>query len=295
MTSTIAFGEPVSEQISVVILTFNEEKNLPHCLQAVRSLASPVFVVDSGSTDQSVAMAREAGASVHIHPFTTHAEQWAWSLKNLPLQTPWVLAIDADQRVTPQLAQSIRDFVASDRRSNGAYVCRKQIFRGKWIRHGGYYPKYLLKLFRLSAVDVDCRDRVDHHFIVPEPTVKLKGDLEEANLNEDDISVWTQKHTRYARLQAEQEVFGDGAIPAGLRTPDQRTALQKRVWNRLPLFGRSFAYFLYRYFLRAGFLDGREGLIFHFLQGCWYRFLVDVHVQSLRSNGARRVSRPGGL
>ena len=273
----------MADRVSVVILTFNEEKNLPHCLGAARALNAPVFIVDSGSTDTTVAIAEREGATVVTHPFTTHAEQWSWALDHLPIKSPWVLAIDADQRLTPALVQSILDFTASDTSANGAYVCRRQIFRGKWIRHGGYYPKYLLKLFRFGAVHVDHSDLVDHHFTVSGPLVKLAGDIEEANLNEDDISVWTQKHTRYARLQAEQEVNGVHRGPAGLRTPDQRTALAKAVWRRMPLFARSFGYFFYRYFLRAGFLDGREGLIFHFLQGCWYRFLVDVNVAKLRA------------
>lgn len=272
--------------LSVVILTFNEEKNLPHCLSAIQSLACPLFIVDSGSTDATLSIAEAAGATLVHHEFTTHSEQWEWAFANLDLRTTWVLAIDADQRVTPKLAQSITRLVSTEPAVNGAYLCRKQIFRGKWIRHGGYYPKYLLKLVRVSEVRTDRNDRVDHHFLVPEPTVKLQGDLEEVNLNEDDISLWTQKHTRYARLQAEQEVFGTTGARAGLRNPDERTALRKRVWLRLPLFARSFGYFFYRYFLRAGFLDGTEGLIFHFLQGCWYRFLVDVHVQQLRQNAA---------
>ncbi len=159
----------VSTPLTVVVLTLNEERNLPACLESVVGWATEVFVVDSGSTDATGAIAWRFGARVVTHAFETHARQWKWALDELPIQTDWVLGLDADQRITPELRQEISrrlSHATIARAPSGYFVRRRQIFRGRWIRHGGYYPKYLLKLFRLRAVSVDETDLVDHHFVV---------------------------------------------------------------------------------------------------------------------------------
>jgi glycosyltransferase involved in cell wall biosynthesis len=271
--------------VSVLILTFNEERNLPTCLASVADWAEDVVVVDSGSTDQTTAIAKAHGARVVTHAFDTHARQWAWALADVPLTTDWVLALDADQQVTPELRHSIvaalgREAIA------GYFVNRRQVFRGRWIRHGGYYPKYLLKLFRRSVVQLDSDDLVDHHFRINGRAARLGGDLIEDNRNEAEIFDWIAKHNRYARLQATEEL-------ARLRSPrdrgpwrggdpDERTRRQKAVWARLPAYVRPLGYFLYRYVLRLGFLDGKQGFVFHFLQAWWYRLLVDINLDELR-------------
>jgi glycosyltransferase involved in cell wall biosynthesis len=279
-----------SAELSVVVLTFNEERNLPACLHSLASLAAQIFIVDSGSTDRTVAIAKSFGAQVVSHPFESHARQWQWALSTLPVGG-WVLALDADQSLSPEL----RDVIARELPTwhgasapAGAYLNRRQIFRGRWIRHGGYYPKYLLKLFRRDAVSIDDADLVDHHFRVNGTTVKLDGDLIEDNGNEAEIRTWIEKHNRYAALQArEEEGRRLAARPAGrvLGTPDERTLVRKRIWNRLPLYVRPFGYFFYRYVIRLGFLDGKEGFIFHFMQACWYRLLVDINREELRRRG----------
>jgi len=281
--------------ISVVVLTFNEERNLPACLESLAGWAAQIFVVDSGSTDRTTAIAAQFGAQVVAHPFETHARQWQWALASLAIDHAWVLALDADQSVTPELRDAIARGLPAwngPRSPVGAYVNRRQIFRGRWIRHGGYYPKYLLKLFRRDAVSLDEEDRVDHHFLVDGPTVVLSGDLIEDNRNEADIRVWIDKHNRYAALQArEEEARSDRSTRAAhlLGSPDERTRWRKGIWNRLPLFVRPFLYFAYRYVCRLGFLDGKEGLIFHFMQACWYRLLVDINRDELRRRPASRA------
>jgi glycosyltransferase involved in cell wall biosynthesis len=276
-----------STGVTVVVLTFNEERNLPACLASVAGWVEDVFVVDSGSTDRTASIAREFGAAVVTHPFESHTRQWQWALSNLAIRTPWVLALDADQSVTPELRAAMTDALArwtgSDAPS-GVYVNRRQIFRGRWIRHGGYYPKYLLKLFRRESVRLDEADLVDHHFDVQGPTSVLEGDLIEDNRNEHEIAVWIAKHNRYAVLQAREEIsrWTGGAAGRGrsgrlFGSPDERTRWKKALWNRLPLYVRPFAYFFYRYLLRLGFLDGKQGFVFHFMQAFWYRLLVDVN------------------
>ncbi|HYU79249.1 MAG TPA: glycosyltransferase family 2 protein [Vicinamibacterales bacterium] len=282
--------------ITVVILTFNEERNLPACLDTVSAWAQDVFVVDSGSVDGTLAIARASDARIVTHPFETHARQWDWALRHLPIATDWVLGLDADQRVTPELRDEIQAAISpgtSRGGMNGYFVARRQIFRGKWIRHGGYYPKYLLKIFRLQHASVDADDLVDHHFVVSGATGKLGGDLIEDNQNEAAIAVWTAKHNRYAALQAQQE-FEAAVTPASVgfrsifESPDARTRWLKQLWARLPLYVRPCLYFGYRYFLRLGFLDGKDGFIFHVLQAFWYRLLVDINLDELRSTHPAR-------
>ena len=282
--------------LAAVILTFNEERNLDECLGSLAGWVSELHVVDSGSTDQTLAIAARHGARVTPHPFETHAKQWQWALLALPLEADWVLALDADQHVTPELAAEIGRLVTSnDPAIAGGYVKRRQVFRGRWIRHGGYYPKYLLKLFRRSAVWMDEGDLVDHHFHVRGNTVLLDHDIVEDNRNEASIEAWTAKHNRYAVLQAKEQLAraaagrnGTRAAPFG--TPDERVLWLKQVWNGLPLYWRPALYFVYRYVLRLGFLDGREGFVFHVLQAYWYRLLVDINVDELR----RKASAPTG-
>ena len=283
--------------MSVVVLTFNEERNLPACLKSLANFAAEIFVVDSGSTDRTVSIAREFGAEVVTHPFVSHTRQWQWALATLPIRSAWVLAVDADQSLTSELRASIAAALSAPGRTTGPagfYLNRRQVFRGRWIRHGGYYPKYLLKLFRRDAVKLDENDLVDHHFYVTGATANLEGDLIEDNENENEIAVWIAKHNRYAVLQARDEQARVVRVPFGAAfgSPDDRTRLRKRVWHGFPLYIRPFGYFFYRYILRLGFLDGKEGFIFHFMQAFWYRLLVDINRDELRAS-ASRMATPG--
>jgi glycosyltransferase involved in cell wall biosynthesis len=284
--------------LAVVVLTYNEERNLAACLESVAGWASEIFVVDSGSDDRTVAIGEAYRVKVVTHAFDSHAKQWRWALENLPLSAEWVLALDADQRVTAALREEISRTVltGSDEELVGCFVKRKQIFRGRWIKHGGYYPKYLLKLFRRDRVWLDERELVDHHFYVRGGVVKLRHDLVEDNQNEADVSVWLAKHMRYASLQAEEE-FGRaksdlrGSKQASLLgAPDARMLWLKRIWEHLPLYVRPCLYFFYRYLVRLGFLDGKEGFVFHVLQGFWYRLLVDIRLDELRRAETRSAS-----
>jgi glycosyltransferase involved in cell wall biosynthesis len=306
-----ANGSPPAAPVTVVVLTHDEEANLPACLASVAGWVEEIVVVDSGSRDRTLEIARQHGARILSHPFETHTRQWRWALDTLRDDTGgrldrWILGLDADQRVSPELRDELRarwqEAAAAPRAGepHGFYVNRRQIFRGRWIRHGGYYPKYLLKLFRLDRVQLDDRDLVDHHFYVSGPVGTLSGDLIEDNLKENDISFWIEKHCGYAARLAREEFLRrrDNAGTtgtAGAASVDPRSRRmrwRKRCWSRVPLFVRPFLYFFYRYVCRLGFLDGKQGLVFHFLHACWFRFLVDVHLDELQQT--RRSGAPSG-
>jgi len=287
--------------LTLVVLTHNEALNIRDCLKGMADWLTAVFVVDSGSTDHTVDIATSLGAAVYAHPFETHARQWRWALETLPITTDWVLALDADQQLLPELREELDAMFRTgiEPHVSGLYLNRRQIFRGRWIRHGGYYPKYLLKIFRKGDVTIDEADLVDHHFVVSGETRKLRYDLVEDNRNEAAIAVWTDKHNRYAARQARQEMqerkerdarralrdpLNDDVSnqPKLFGNPDERVRWLKDVWSGLPLFVRPCLYVTYRYILRMGFLDGREGFIFHVLQAFWYRLLVDINLSELR-------------
>ena len=198
----------MSVPISVVILTRDEERNLPACLASLQGLVAEIFVVDSGSTDATVEIACQYGAHVVQHEFSGHNAQWHWALTTLPIQNAWVLGLDADQRLTPELAREMAARFANGMPAhvNGFYVARRNVFRGRWIRWGGYYPKYLLKLFRRDSIRFDDADLLDHHFRIAGPTARLDGDIIEENHKEDSIDFWVRKHLQYAELLATEGV-----------------------------------------------------------------------------------------
>ena len=271
--------------VSVIVLTYNEERNLAPTLEAVCNWVDEVFIVDSYSTDRTSEIAGRYGATVVQHTFETHSRQWDFALNHLPLRNDWVLGLDADQQLTSELAAEIAGLFSSGAPpAVGYYIKRRMFFLGKWIRHGGYYPLYLLKFFHRRHVFLDAGELMDHHFYVRGTTKKLRHDLIEANQNET-LEFWLNKHIRYARLQAQEhlERSRKAAAHANLfGNQDERRQFLKNGWEKMPLFLRPFLYFFYRYFWQLGFLDGRTGLIFHLLQAFWYRFVVDAKIYEAR-------------
>lgn len=300
--------------LSVVVFTYNEEKNLPDCLESLKGLDCELFVVDSGSTDQTVNIASRYGAKVFVHPWQTGPKQWNWALRNLPFSSEWALWMDCDQRLTPELKEEINnlfgkvDSKPGEKDSgfirrpivegvDGFYIKRRQVFRGKWIKHGGYYPKYLFKLVRHAGAWCDEKEIMDVRLYVGGQTAFLRHDLIEDNQNESDIMFFILKHCRFAKLQAEEEFtrrrdgMGWNVRPSLVGTPDQRILWLKNIWYRMPLYVRPFLYFFYLYFLRLGFLDGKQAFLFHFFRGFWCRLLVDVILDDLR-HGQRYLEPP---
>jgi glycosyltransferase involved in cell wall biosynthesis len=281
----------INTHYTFIILTYNEEIHLQRLLNSIRSLNAAVYILDSGSTDRTVQIAETAGATVKQHPFINHPQQWHHALEVFAIKTPWVICIDADQIVTDELKQQLLNFRDEDYRDiNGIYFNRKNYFKNTWIKHGGFFPFYLLKMFRYGIGHSDLNENMDHRFIVPgKAVIWKKGYLLEENLKENNIRFWIDKHNRYSDLLAQEEIERRQQLrvqvirPAFWGSPDERTAWLKQLWWRMPLFIRPLVYFIYRYFFRLGILDGRQGFIFHFLQAFWFRLIVDVKINELLS------------
>lgn len=265
--------------VSVIVLTYNSEGLIGDCLRSAAPWAGEIFVVDSGSSDRTLDIARTWTDKIVSHPFETYSEQRNWAQQTLPLCHEWVLHLDADERVTPELAASIHSFLASPDDAAGARFARRTIFLGRWIRHGGHYPTYHNRLFRRSQGA--CEERLyDQHFLVRGRVITISGDL--IDVLTTDLDSWTVRHVRWAALEAAEAVnaSGKGTVPGRLRGGpiERRRWLRERIFGHSPLFLRALLYFLYRYIVRLGFLDGVEGLIFHVLHGFWFRFYTDARI-----------------
>jgi len=277
---------------SFIILTYNEEIHLPGLLQSIASLDAPVFVLDSGSTDATLEICKKYQVKTAFQTFENHPKQWDFALKVFDVKTDWVICLDADQQVSPELLLHLQNFKEQDFTDvNGIYFNRKNYFKGKWIKHGGYFPFYLLKMFRINIGFSDLNENMDHRFIVPGKTAIWKnGYLKEENRKENKISFWIAKHNIYSDLLAHEEIERlqksrqQTLKPKLFGTPDERTALLKNWWWKLPRYWRPTIYFLYRLIIKLGFLDGKNGIIFHFLQGFWFRLIVDIKIDELMQN-----------
>jgi hypothetical protein len=193
--------------------------------------------------------------------------------------------------LTPELADEINTLLSTDPAVDGFLLRKRTVFMGRWIKHGGHYPAYHLRLFRVTRGR--CEERLyDQHFLVDGAVGQLEHDY--IDVLTSDLSSWTVRHARWADLEA-REIMTSRSDREQVRaafwgTPIQRRRwLRQRLFYRFPLFVRPFAYWFYRYFLRLGFLDGPEGLVFHFLQACWYRFLVDANVYEASRRPAVRM------
>ncbi len=281
------FDMPISSlPISAIILTFNEERQIADCIRSLSGVAGEVFVVDSGSTDKTVPLAQQLGAQVVYHPFEDYSRQRNWALENLPVRYEWVLHLDADHRLTEALSHSLRRTFARPIPPdvNGFLISRRTIFLGKWIRHGGHYPVYHAVLFRRGKGFCE-RRRYDQHFCVEGKVLRLSGDVED--IVTESLFRFVERHNRWSSFEAAEQLSATAGAMGVLKpslwgTPQQRRRYWKRCYERLPLFIRPFLYFFVRYFLRLGFLDGRRGLIFHVLQGFWFRFLIDAKIYEQR-------------
>jgi len=275
-------------KLVAVILTFNEAQHLPRCLASLAGVADAVLIADCFSTDNTLSIAQAHGARVVQREWINYATQFNWALTQLDADTDWVLRIDADEVLTPALAAEIRTRLPGiGPEVDGVFCGRRMTFQGQRIRFGGLFPIRVLRLFRAGRGQ--CENRwMDEHIKVAGPTADFRHELIDDNLN--SLTWWTAKHNHYASREAVDLLNLEyGFMPhdsvASLRGGSQagvKRWFKEAVYARLPGGLRALAYFLYRYVIRLGFLDGRAGAAFHLLQGFWYRYLVDAKVAEVK-------------
>jgi glycosyltransferase involved in cell wall biosynthesis len=272
--------------LAVIVLTRNESLHIARALKSVAPIAREIFVVDSGSQDQTVEIAKAAGATVLVHTFVNYAKQFQWALENAPITSDWVMRLDADEIVEADLVSELHLRLPSlPEEVTGINLKRKHIFLGRWIRYGGRYPLILLRIWRRGMAEIEDR-WMDEHMVLKEGrAITLDGGFADHNLN--DLTFFTAKHNAYATREAidvlvEKYKLGSGKVQLSTRSSSGQAAsrrwIKQEVYNKGPFWLSVTGYFIYRYFIRLGFLDGREGMIYHFLQAYWYRFLVGAKV-----------------
>lgn len=280
------------ESLTVIILTFNEEKHLARCITSLQGLADRICVIDSGSTDTTCEIAVSYGAEVWSNKWVNHAAQFNWALDNVDVQTDWIMRIDADELIEALLLKNLKEFLKNPSpKLNAAMFRRKVIFLNREIKHGFSYPLMTLRLWRSGKGRIEQRWMDEHVIVNEEKSVTLDGDLTDHNLN--NLSWWLAKHDGYALREAYDLVILQHTkgkrVNLGL---DYHSALRRlvkeSVYVRLPSGIRSTLYFIYRYVLGFGFLDGKAGFFFHFFQAYWYRTLVDAKLLELAQEASER-------
>lgn len=282
-------------KLSVIILTFNEAHNILDCLDSVAQLDAPVFVVDSYSTDATLDLLAQRGIEYVQHPFEHYAAQRNWAQQNLPIKTDWVLHLDAGERCSMEMVNWLNESFDPNRKIDGYMFSRRTFFLNRWMKRGGHYPNFHLRLYRKTKGRCESK-AYDQHFVVDGTKEQLPAGIDLIDIVCDSLYQFTIAHTRWAQKEALEQWSGQvekGEVEAKMDgSPIERQRwLKNRVFGRAPLFWRSLFYFIYRYFVRLGFLDGKEGLIFHFLQAFWFRFLIDSMIveKSLQGSDLQSV------
>lgn len=275
--------------LTVIILTYNEEVHLERCLLSIVFWADEIIVVDSHSKDKTQKIAEKYGAKVYEHDFKYQADQFNWALENVAIRNKWIMRLDADEYVLPELAEEIQDVIQKPKFNvHGYYMKRRVMFMNRWIKHGGYYPSWFLRLFRKGMAKYEDREMDEHLILIEGEADYLENDFVDHNLK--GLKEFIERHNNYstreakARFEAERQLL-EGRM--GGSQAESKRWLKNNLYLKLPMFLRPFLYFIYRYIFRLGFLDGKPGLIFHFLQGFWHQFLIDAKMYEIQKNNRK--------
>lgn len=274
--------------LSVIILTYNEEIHIRRCLENVKQFASKVYVVDCFSIDRTAQIAKELGAEVIEHEWPgNQAEQFNWALDNLPITTEWILRLDADEYLLPGLIEELLEKLPVIPESVSALsLSLARAFCGKILHHGIVNNIRIIRIFRKGKARYEKRLMDEHLSVLSGETIDMKNQF--VDDNRMPIGLFIDKHngcaTREAALllDAEYHLTNMDSLPQDYGREVEKKRTQKARYARMPLFWRAFGYFVYRYIIKLGFLDGKEGFLWDFLQGWWYRTLVDAKVYEIK-------------
>lgn len=275
------------KELSIFIPTFNEEIHIRRAVESAFKLTRHVFVVDSYSTDRTVEIAEELGAKVYQYKWevdSNWAKKFNWTLRNVPFPTEWIMRHDADEYLTPELIEKVKkDLPYVSLATTAISINRREYFMRRWMKHGGAYPKAMVRIVRKGKAFFEAR-MIDEHVEVTE------GNCEYWNVDLCDdkiisLTKWIANHNIHAIKEAIMLIDSEFGLFDGEKDTEKqldKDALRKRkkkgFYAKLPYFWRVWAFFFYRYFLRLGFLDGVEGFLYCFLQCLWYRTIADAKI-----------------
>jgi glycosyltransferase involved in cell wall biosynthesis len=273
VTASGSSNTPAGIPVTVMIFTLNEELHLPPCLDSLRDF-DDVIVVDSYSSDRTEAICVERGVRFFQNKFEGFGTQRNWAFDEIESRHDWVLILDADERVPPELAREIDGIVRQPRNETGAYRVRRRFYMwGRWLRYSSLYPTWVVRLVDKTRVRYVNRGHAETQ-LVDGATGSLSCDLIDENLK--GIDEWFARQNRYTTKDAEFELEAEsGSLSLAHMfsgDPLVRRALAKRLAMKMPL--RPFFYFLYSYIVRMGFLDGRDGLVFCTMKALHQRMIL---------------------
>lgn len=267
--------------VTAIILTRNEEVNLPACLASIQGFVRRAVVVDCGSTDKTVEIAKAAGADVLVHPFSYYAAQFNWGVEHANVETKWILRLDADERFTPAVCAAAERLTAAHAEDdvNGIVMESDYYFLGRLLKHGGSKKRKIM-LYKRGLGQIEDRKRDAHTILYEGRTVAIA----ERFLHYDfkDLTSYINRYNWYAiRELSDYLAFESGEAKQDVNTDPRLMKTRKKkfgVYYKAPMFLRAWLWFVYNYYFRLGFLDGREGYIYHYFECYWYRFLVDAKI-----------------
>lgn len=272
--------------ITAIILTKNEEANIVDCIRSISGIVKKIVVVDSYSNDKTVELARREGAEVYQHAFENYAKQYNYAVEKAMVRTVWTLRIDADERLTEESAVELDRLCEANMLSNvsGIVLRFKKNLLGKNLYHGGVYPWRKMNCYKTKAGEIEDRFMDEHIILSFGTTIEMKSD----SLHYDfkTLEYFISKHNWYSTRET-VDYFEQIEKKNNLKKTTLKTYLKMNVYYKLPMGLRSHIYYLYRYYLRLGFLDGKEGKIYAFLQAYWYRYLVDAKIYECQKSGFR--------
>ncbi len=275
--------------VTAIVLTKNEAANLGACLASVRGFCKRVVVVDCGSTDATADIAREHGAEVLVHAFSYYAAQFNWGVDNAGITTQWVLRLDADERFTPAVCAHCEALMAEHANDDvdGIVIESDFYFLGRLMKHGGSKKRKIM-LFKRGRGRIEDRKR-DAHTILTSGGRTVA--ITERFLHNDfkDLNSYIARYNWYSIRELQDFNAYEHGASYDVNTDARLRAHRRKkftVYYRAPMFLRAWLWFVYNYILRLGFLDGREGFIYHFFESYWYRFLVDAKIYEQRKTNA---------
>lgn len=261
--------------ITAIILTRNEEDYIEECISSIKQITKRIFIVDSFSEDNTVEIAKKAGAEVVQHKFENHAKQYMYAVKAADVNTKWILKIDADERLTKESAEELEALCEKnmDTEINGIVLRFCNIMMGKKLKHGGLYPWRKLSLYKTDLGEIENRNMDEHIVLKRGKTINAQKDS--IHLFFRNFTFFVDKYNWYATKEAMD--FCE-AKRVTRKNANFKTIIKMNIYYKLPMGLRAWLYYFYRYYIRLGFLDGREGKMYAFMHAYWYRFLVDVKI-----------------
>lgn len=279
----------MSSDLTAIILTKNEEANIKRCILSLGDIPKRIIVVDSGSTDDTVNIAKNLGAEIYTHPFKHYADQFNWALDNTDIKTTWVYRIDADEALTPELKTEVerRCLRHANDNVNGFLMKHKLFFLGKYLKHGGAYPFIKMTVFKPRYARFEDRAMGEHVVLKEGRSILLENDC--LHYDCKDLTAFIDKHNSYATREVKDYNDRLGRSQALLYSKAERTKkLRDGFYYKLPKFIRARLYFWYRYYIQLGFLDGKPGKIYAFIQAYFYRYIVDAKIYESEINRRKK-------